>query len=97
MKRAPWIIAIAVSCAAVVGAAIATSVRFNDSSRSPAPSIAASPEVLSPSPSPSASTASIPSPQPKLDDFPHQRIVLKDQTDPEFARFRQQLQQAIQT
>ncbi len=96
MKRAPWIIAIAVSCAAVVGAAIATSVRFNASSRSPAPQIAASPQVLPPSPSPSASTAPAPSPQPKLDDFPHQRIVLKDQTNPEFARFRQQLQQAIQ-
>ena len=97
MKRAPWIIAIAVSCAAVVGAAIATSVRFNASSQ-PSPSIAASPEVLPPSPSPSESPspAPTPSPQPKLDDFPHQRIVLKDQTNPEFAKFRQQLQQAIQ-
>ena len=95
MKRAPWMIAIAVSCAAVVGAGIAATMRFNSSSPLPPP-IAASPEVSSPSPSPIASTAPTPSPQPKLDGFPHQRILLKDQTNPEFAKFRQQLQQAIQ-
>ena len=89
-------IAIAVSCAAVVGAGIAATMRFNDSSQPSTPQIAASPEVLSPAPSPSASTAPTPLPQPKLDDFPHRRIVLKDQTNPEFAKFRQQLQQAIQ-
>ena len=95
MKRAPWIIAIAVSCAAVVGAAIATSSRFNALSQRTSPQVVTSPEVVS-SPSPSASAVIAPDPQPKLDNFPHQRIVLKDQTNPEFAKFRQQLQQAIQ-
>ena len=89
-------IAIAVSCAAVVGAGIAATMRSNPSSQLP-PQVAASPEVSSsPSPISSGSSAPTPSPQPKLDDFPHQRIVLKDQTSPEFAKFRQQLQQAIQ-
>ena len=89
-------IAIAVSCAAVVGAGIAATMRSNSSSQLP-PQVAASPEVSSsPSPISSGSSAPTPSPQPKLDDFPHQRIVLKDQTSPEFAKFRQQLQQAIQ-
>lgn len=37
--------------------------------------------------------------QPKLDDFPHQRIVLVDEVNPEsdFAQFRQQLREAVRS
>ena len=95
MKRAPWIIAIAVSSAAILGAAIAATMHPNPSSQPSVSPVAAAPEV---SASPSDSASPEPSPSPKLDDFPHQRLSLTDQTqsDPEFAKFRQQLQQSIQ-
>ncbi len=99
MKRAPWIITIAVSSAAILGAGIAATVRFNSPSQSPSPQVIVSPSgSVSPSPEVAVSPSPEPSPSPKLDDFPHQRISLKDRTntDPEFAKFRQQLQQAIQ-
>ncbi len=96
MKRAPWIITIAVSSAAILGAGIAATMHSNSSSQPSASPVAAAPDVSSPAPSDAASPE--PSPSPKLDDFPHQRLALTDRTqsDPEFAKFRQQLQQAIQ-
>ncbi|MBC7822780.1 MAG: SH3 domain-containing protein [Candidatus Parcubacteria bacterium] len=100
MKRASWIITIAVSSAAVLGAGIAATVRLNPSSQPPSPQVAVSPSgSVSPSPQVAVSPAMEPSPSPKLDDFSHQRISLVDRTatDPEFAKFRQQLQKAIQT
>jgi hypothetical protein len=100
MKRAPLIIAIAVSSAAILGAGIAATVRLSSPSQ-PSPQVAVSPSgSVSQSPEVAVSPSTPrPSPSPKLDDFPHQRISLVDRatTDPEFARFRQQLQQAIQT
>ncbi len=99
MKRAPLIIAIAVSSAAILGTGIAATMRLNSSSQPPSPQVAVSPSgSVSPSPQVAVSPSIEPSPSPKLDDFSHQHVSLVDRTatDPEFAKFRQQLQQAIQ-
>lgn len=99
MKRAPLWIAIAVTCAAAVGAGVAATTRLNSVTQvptdQPTPTLKASPAQPY---KPSDLSSQVPdTPQPKLDDFPHQRITLQDDTasDPDFAQFRQQLGQAI--
>jgi hypothetical protein len=95
MKKAPLWIAIAVIGAAVVGASIAATVRLNPPTQTPVAQSTPSPK-LQPQPTPTPSTP--PPPEPKLDDFPHQKITLRDETDrdPEFAAFRQRLKKAVQ-
>ncbi|KAM3107300.1 SH3 domain-containing protein [Phormidesmis sp. 146-33] len=94
MRNAPLWIAIAVACAAVVGASIAAIVRLNPPPQTPVAQSTPSPKPSAPAPTPSTP----PTPEPKLEDFPRQKIVLSDETDddPEFAAFRQRLQKAVQ-
>ncbi|MGV0026458.1 SH3 domain-containing protein [Phormidesmis priestleyi] len=96
MNKAPLWIAIAVTCAAVVGASIAATVHLTPLAQAPVaqstPSPAPQPSELAPTPS------TPPTPEPKLDDFPHQKITLRDETarDSEFAAFRERLKKAVQ-
>ncbi|KAM3093075.1 SH3 domain-containing protein [Phormidesmis sp. 146-35] len=94
MRNAPLWIAIAVACAAVVGASIAAIVRLNSPPQTPVAQSTPSPKPSAPAPTPSTP----PTPEPKLEDFPRQKIVLSDETaaDPEFAAFRKQLEKAVQ-
>jgi hypothetical protein len=97
MKKAPLWIAIAVTCAAVVGASIAATVHLTAPTQVP---VARSTPLSEPQPSQPTGTLATPppTPEPKLDDFPHQKITLRDETarDPEFAAFRQRLEKAVE-
>lgn len=97
MRKAPLLIAIAVACAAIVGAGAAALIH-NKASAPIADSQTRSPQNSLPIADASTDTSKPTQPAPpKLDDFPHQRIVLKDETDrdPEFAQFRKRLEQAV--
>ncbi|NJR50843.1 MAG: SH3 domain-containing protein [Leptolyngbyaceae cyanobacterium CSU_1_3] len=106
MKKAPLGIGIAVVCAAVVSAGLAATIARNTISRKSSPQAPVAQSTPSPqaNPSPLATSSDRvtslpePTPQPKLDDFPHQRLTIRDDTarDREFAQFRQQVERAIQ-
>jgi hypothetical protein len=97
MKNAPLWIAIAVTCAAVMGATVAATVHLKSGDQVPVAQSTPSPETQ-PSPPTASPSTPPPTPEPKLDDFPHERITLRDETasDLEFAAFRQRLEKAVQ-
>jgi hypothetical protein len=106
MKKAPLGIAIAVICAAVVSAGLAATIGRHTIGRNlsrqapiaqstPSPKAHSSPTVTS---SDRVASTPEPTPEPKLDEFPHQRLTIRDDTarDREFAQFRQRVERAIQ-
>lgn len=96
MNRASWIVAIATLSAAIAGFVLASNSHLSNSTQSPIAQSTPSPSssTLSVSPSPQASSAS----KPERNQVSRRPIVLRDQTnrDPEFAKFRRRLKQAIQ-
>lgn len=99
MNRASWVVAIAALSAAIAGISLATNSHLSNSTQSSIAQSTPSPTV-SPSSTPSISSSPQLSLASKLERNQASRrpIVLRDQTNrnPEFAKFRRQLEQAIQ-
>lgn len=96
MQKAPLIVALAAICAGGIGIGIAAtsnrSARLVGVSPSPQPSPSTTPSPDSPV---VTSPAPTPAPSP-LDDFPHQRLVFRDEVkNTSFAQFRDRARQAI--
>lgn len=108
MQKAPLMLAIAVVCAGGIGIALAAT-----SHRSATPPLVSGSSSASPQSSPSIIPSASPQPerdesptatkpevvQPRLDDFPHQRLVFRDELTvykSSFTQFRDQARRAIE-
>jgi hypothetical protein len=104
MQKAPVMLAIAAVCAGGIGIAIAATSHRSASPPASVSSPPPSPSIVASAPSQPEVTESPSTPkpevvQPRLDDFPHQRLVFRDELTvykSPFAQFRDQARRAIE-